>query len=48
MISTLPYCADPFHYQRRQTRVVSVGDVPMGGTYPIRVPVDDDDGHVRY
>ena len=37
MISTLPYCASPCHYQRRQTRVVSVGDVPMGGTYPIRV-----------
>src|ERR671922_1416862 len=37
MISTLPYCASPYHYQRRRTRVVSVGDVPMGGTYPIRV-----------
>lgn len=37
MISTLPYCASPCHYQRRQTRVVSVGDVPMGGAYPIRV-----------
>ena len=37
MISTLPYCASPYRYQRRQTRVVSVGDVPMGGTYPIRV-----------
>jgi (E)-4-hydroxy-3-methylbut-2-enyl-diphosphate synthase len=37
MISTLPYCASPCHYQRRQTRVVSIGDVPMGGTYPIRV-----------
>jgi (E)-4-hydroxy-3-methylbut-2-enyl-diphosphate synthase len=37
MISTLPYCASPCHYQRRKTRVVSVGDVPLGGTYPIRV-----------
>ena len=37
MISMLPYCASPCHYQRRQTRVVSVGDVPMGGAYPIRV-----------
>jgi (E)-4-hydroxy-3-methylbut-2-enyl-diphosphate synthase len=37
MISTLPYCTNPYHYQRRQTRVVSVGDVPLGGTYPIRV-----------
>jgi len=37
MISTLPYCASPCRYQRRQTRVVHMGDVPMGGTYPIRV-----------
>ena len=37
MIATLPYCASPCHYQRRRTRVVSVGDVPMGGAYPIRV-----------
>jgi (E)-4-hydroxy-3-methylbut-2-enyl-diphosphate synthase len=37
MISTLPYCASPCQYQRRQTRVVHVGDVPMGGTHPIRV-----------
>jgi (E)-4-hydroxy-3-methylbut-2-enyl-diphosphate synthase len=37
MISTLPYCASPCHFQRRQTRVVSVGDVPLGGAYPIRV-----------
>ncbi len=37
MISTLPYCASPCRYQRRHTRVVSVGDVPMGGMYPIRV-----------
>jgi (E)-4-hydroxy-3-methylbut-2-enyl-diphosphate synthase len=37
MISTLPYCASPCQYQRRQTRVVSVGDVSIGGTYPIRV-----------
>jgi (E)-4-hydroxy-3-methylbut-2-enyl-diphosphate synthase len=37
MISTPPYCASPYRYQRRQTRVVSVGDVPMGGMYPIRV-----------
>jgi (E)-4-hydroxy-3-methylbut-2-enyl-diphosphate synthase len=37
MISTLPYCASPCRYQRRQTRVVFVGDVPMGGVYPIRV-----------
>jgi (E)-4-hydroxy-3-methylbut-2-enyl-diphosphate synthase len=37
MISMLPYCASPFSYRRRQTRVVSVGDVPLGGCYPIRV-----------
>ncbi len=37
MISTLSYCVSPCRYQRRRTRVVSVGDVPMGGTHPIRV-----------
>jgi (E)-4-hydroxy-3-methylbut-2-enyl-diphosphate synthase len=37
MSSTLPYCASPYRYQRRRTRVVSVGDVPLGGAYPIRV-----------
>jgi len=37
MILTPAYCASPCRYQRRQTRVVSVGDVPMGGMYPIRV-----------
>jgi (E)-4-hydroxy-3-methylbut-2-enyl-diphosphate synthase len=37
MSSVLPYCASPYRYQRRRTRVVSVGDVPLGGTYPIRV-----------
>ncbi len=37
MTAALPYCASPYRYQRRKTRVVSVGDVPLGGTYPIRV-----------
>jgi (E)-4-hydroxy-3-methylbut-2-enyl-diphosphate synthase len=37
MSSVLPYCASPYRYERRRTRVVSVGDVPLGGTYPIRV-----------
>ncbi len=37
MSSVLPYCASPYHYRRRHTRVVSVGDMPLGGTYPIRV-----------
>lgn len=37
MNSVLPYCASPYCYQRRRARVVSVGDVPLGGTYPIRV-----------
>ena len=37
MSSALPYCASPYRYQRRKTRVVYVGDVPLGGTHPIRV-----------
>ncbi len=37
MSSALPYCASPYRYQRRKTRVVYVGDVPLGGNYPIRV-----------
>ena len=37
MITLPAYCHDPFRYRRRQTRVVHIGDVPLGGTYPIRV-----------
>ena len=37
MSSALPYCASPYRYRRRHTRVVSVGDIPLGGSYPIRV-----------
>jgi (E)-4-hydroxy-3-methylbut-2-enyl-diphosphate synthase len=37
MITLPAYCHDPFSYQRRKTRVVSIGDVPLGGDYPIRV-----------
>src|ERR671923_2959574 len=37
MSSALPYCASPYRYQRRKTRVVYVGDVPLGGNHPIRV-----------
>jgi 1-hydroxy-2-methyl-2-(E)-butenyl 4-diphosphate synthase len=32
---SLPW--DPFHYQRRKTRVVMVGDVAVGGNNPLRV-----------
>ena len=37
MITLPPYCQDPFTYQRRKTRVVNVGDVPIGGDHPIRL-----------
>lgn len=37
MITLPPYCHTPFAYQRRKTRVVHIGDVPLGGAYPIRV-----------
>ncbi len=31
------YCNSLTQYSRRQTRVVNIGDLPMGGHYPIRV-----------
>jgi (E)-4-hydroxy-3-methylbut-2-enyl-diphosphate synthase len=37
MITFLSYCKDPFTYYRRRSRVVHIGDVPLGGDYPIRV-----------
>jgi len=37
MITLPTYCHDPFRYRRRQTRVVHIGDVPLGGNYPIRI-----------
>lgn len=35
--SLLRYCPDLYHYQRRETRVVTVGNVGIGGGNPIRV-----------
>lgn len=35
--SLLRYCPDLYHYQRRETRVVTVGPVGIGGDNPIRV-----------
>lgn len=35
--ATLQYCPDLYHYARRQTRVVTVGKVAIGGANPIRV-----------
>ena len=37
MIPLPPYCRDSFAYHRRKTRVVHVGEVPMGGDHPIRL-----------
>ncbi len=34
---TKQYCNDLFHYSRRKTREVFVGDVPLGAHHPIRV-----------
>ncbi len=31
------YCNNLFRYSRLKTRVVNIGDVPLGGTYPIRI-----------
>ncbi len=36
-MSALRYCPDLYHYQRRATRVVTVGKVSIGGGHPIRV-----------
>ena len=37
MITFPPYCPSLFAYRRRKTRVVRIGDVPLGGGYPIRI-----------
>ena len=37
MITFPPYCESLFAYRRRRTRVVHIGDVPLGGAYPIRI-----------
>jgi (E)-4-hydroxy-3-methylbut-2-enyl-diphosphate synthase len=36
-MSPLPYCHNPYHYQRRLSREVKVGKVGIGGANPIRV-----------
>ena len=37
VFSDLPYCPSLTEYRRRRARVVHIGDVPLGGDYPIRV-----------
>ncbi len=37
MIDKFQYCNSLTEYSRFQTRVVNIGDVPLGGNYPIRV-----------
>src|SRR2546430_2300641 len=36
-LAGLPYCPSSFAYARRQTHVVMIGDVGVGGNHPIRV-----------
>src|ERR1700683_2232253 len=36
-MSPVPYCHNPYHYQRRLSREVKVGKIGMGGANPIRV-----------
>lgn len=36
-VDSLNYCSDPYRYHRRLSRVVTVGDVAIGGEHPIRV-----------
>lgn len=33
----LPYCADLFSYSRRESRIVTVGDLQLGGGNPVRI-----------
>lgn len=33
----LPFCLNPFTYQRIPTREVKIGDIPLGGSNPIRI-----------
>lgn len=35
--AVIPYCPSLTEYRRRRARVVNIGDVPLGGDYPIRV-----------
>lgn len=37
MEQSIGYCNDLFNYSRRKSRVVNIGDVPLGGENPIRV-----------
>ena len=37
MSESIKYCESLTQYQRLKTRVVHIGDVPLGGEYPIRV-----------
>lgn len=37
VINTKKYCKNLTEYSRRKTRVVNIGEVPMGGNHPIRV-----------
>jgi len=36
-MSPVPYCHNPYHYQRRLSREVKVGKIGVGGANPIRV-----------
>ncbi|MGQ4808798.1 4-hydroxy-3-methylbut-2-en-1-yl diphosphate synthase (ferredoxin) [Candidatus Entotheonellaceae bacterium PAL068K] len=37
MLTFSSYCRNPFTYHRRRSRVVQIGDVPLGGDHPIRI-----------
>ena len=37
MIESNKYCESLTKYLRRKSRVVHIGDVPLGGDYPVRV-----------
>lgn len=37
MQNNFSYCPSITGYKRRKARIVNIGDVPLGGTYPIRI-----------
>ena len=37
MSNSIEYCESLTKYVRRKSRVIQIGDIPLGGNYPIRV-----------
>ena len=37
LLNSVKYCNSLTNYSRREARVIDIGDVPLGGTCPIRL-----------